>query len=53
MAMTNLCEAWAGFACGRMVAWLGYPTAFAIMAGISLSALPLLARMRRSVPVPA
>jgi MFS family permease len=53
MAMTNLCEAWAGFACGRLVAALGYPTAFAIMAGISLSALPLLARMRRSVPVSA
>lgn len=50
MAMTNGCEAWAGFAGGRMKEPLGYPVAFLVLVGASLLALPLLwllSRFRR------
>jgi len=51
MAMTNACEAWAGFAGGRMTAPLGYPTALFVLVGASaagLGALLWLARLRTS-----
>ena len=47
MGATNGCEAWAGFTAGRLAAASGYPVAFAIMAGLSLLALPLLAAVNR------
>ena len=43
MGGTNLCEAWAGFAGGRLVALAGYPWAFAAMAAATLAATPALA----------
>ncbi len=50
MGATNGCEAWSGFAAGRMAASAGYPTAFLLMAAASLLSLPLLhfAGRRRS-----
>jgi len=50
MAMTNGCEAWAGFAGGRMKEPLGYAGAFLVLVVVSLLSLPLLwmlARLRR------
>ncbi len=49
MAMTNACEAWAGFAGGRMTAPLGYPTALLVLvaaSAVGLGALIWLARLR-------
>lgn len=39
MAMTNACEAWAGFAGGRMTAPLGYPGALLTLVAASLAGL--------------
>ena len=47
MAATNACESWAGFTVGRLIAALGYPPAFLIMAAASLFGLPLLRVLRR------
>jgi len=43
MGATNGCEAWAIFTIGRVAPAAGYPTAFLIMAALSLLALPMLA----------
>jgi hypothetical protein len=42
MGATNLCEAWAALAVGRLVVAWGYPAAFALLGLVSLGALPLL-----------
>ena len=41
MAATNGCEAWATWTGGRLVTASGYGLAFAIMAGVSLLAIPI------------
>jgi PAT family beta-lactamase induction signal transducer AmpG len=46
MGATNGCEAWAGLTVGRLVPALGYPAAFAVLAAVSLAALPLVAVLR-------
>ena len=59
MGATNACEAWAGFAAGRLAAakslpllgispgpWKGYPLAFLALAGVSLIALGVLPWLR-------
>ena len=46
MGATNGCEAWSGFAAGRIAKSAGYPTAFALLAAASLVALPLLRLVR-------
>ena len=59
MGATNACEAWAGFAAGRLAAakslpllgislgpWRGYPPAFLVLAGVSLVALGVLPWLR-------
>ncbi len=48
MAATNGCESWAVWTGGRIAGTAGYPTAFAVMAGASLLALPLLRLLRRA-----
>jgi MFS transporter, PAT family, beta-lactamase induction signal transducer AmpG len=48
MGATNGCEAWAGYAVGRLQPRWGYGPAFAVMALASLLALPLLAAVRRN-----
>jgi MFS family permease len=45
MAMTNGCEAWAGFAGGRLQGEIGYGLTLLLLIGISLVALPLLWRL--------
>ncbi len=45
MAMTNGCEAWAGFAGGRFQGEIGYGLTLLLLVGISLVALPLLWRL--------
>jgi len=45
MGATNGCEAWAIFTIGRIAASAGYPAGFAVMAGLSLLSLPILAAM--------
>ncbi len=45
MAGTNACEAWSGFAIGRLVTPLGYGGAFAVMAVIALVGLAPLRRL--------
>jgi hypothetical protein len=45
MAMTNGCEAWAGFAGGRLQGDIGYGLTLLLLVGISLLALPLLWRL--------
>jgi len=45
MAMTNGCEAWAGFAGGRLQGKIGYGVTLLLLVGISLVALPLLWRL--------
>jgi len=45
MAMTNGCEAWAGFAGGRLQGQIGYGATLLLLVGISLLALPLLWRL--------
>jgi hypothetical protein len=47
MSATNLCESWAAFAVGRFTSAWGYAPAFSIMAALSLTALPILAWLRR------
>ncbi len=47
MGATNGCEAWAGFAVGRIQARAGYGTAFTVLALSSLLALPLLWASRK------
>ncbi len=47
MAGTNACESWSVWAAGRLTAAQGYPAAFVVMSLVSLTALPLLALMRR------
>lgn len=42
MGATNACESWSAVLGGRLIAASGYPAAFAAMALLSLSALPLL-----------
>lgn len=54
MGATNLCEAGATRLVGVLAVGLGYPRAFAIMAGVSLASLPILFALRsrgRSGPV--
>lgn len=46
MAATNLCEAWAGFTVGRLIAAWGYPGAFLLMAGAGSVALLTLVGLR-------
>lgn len=46
MGATNLCEAIAALAVGRLIAGLGYPPAFVIMAAVSLLALSSLKLIR-------
>jgi PAT family beta-lactamase induction signal transducer AmpG len=46
MGATNLCEAWAAFAVGRLAAGYGYGPAFIAVAVASLAALVLLLGMR-------
>lgn len=46
MGATNLCEAWAGFTVGRLIASSGYPTAFLTMSAVSVLALFLLFGLR-------
>jgi len=48
MGAINACEAWAGFSAGQLAGRLDYPVAFVAIAVLSLLALPLLARLRRS-----
>jgi len=43
MALTNACEVWAGYTGGQIAGRGDYGTAFAVMAGLSLLALPALA----------
>ncbi len=43
MGATNGCEAWAIFTIGWIASSSGYPAGFAVMAGLSLLALPILA----------
>lgn len=50
MGATNACEAWAGFAVGRLVVAHGYFPALAVMAGLSLLGWPLLRRLRGPHP---
>lgn len=42
MGATNGCEAWSGFAVGKLIVSVGYGPALSAMAGTSLLALPLL-----------
>jgi hypothetical protein len=42
MGVTNACESWAAFVAGMLIAGASYPLAFAVMAGVSLFALPVL-----------
>ncbi len=52
MGATNLCEAWSAWSVGKLIGGygrmpgLGYTWAFAIMAGMSLLAIPLIAALR-------
>jgi len=46
MGATNACEAWSGFAAGRIAARHDYPAALAALACASLFALPLLRALR-------
>lgn len=45
MGLTNACESGAAFVVGMLIAGEGYPVAFAVMAGVSLLALPVLRLM--------
>lgn len=47
MALTNVCESWSAFAVGRAVPVFGYALALAGMALLSLTMIPVLARLRR------
>jgi predicted MFS family arabinose efflux permease len=47
MSATNLCESWAAYVVGRLIADVGYGPAFTVMALVSLAGLPLLWRLRR------
>lgn len=47
MALTNACEAWAGFAGGRLAERLGYAGGLGVMVLVSLAALALLAPLAR------
>ena len=53
MGATNGCEAWSVAAAGFLSARLGYGAAFALVAGASLLALPILAALRPSTRPPA
>jgi MFS family permease len=48
MGATNACEAWSVRGAGQLAPTHGYPTAFVIMALVSLAALPLVAMLRRA-----
>lgn len=48
MAATNLCESWAGYSAGILVASHGYSTAFGWMALATVAALPLLSATRNA-----
>jgi MFS family permease len=48
MSGTNVCEAWAGFAAGRIQGSLGYAGAFVVMSGVSLVSLLALKRTGRT-----
>ena len=50
MGGVNACEAWSGYTVGRLVTEYGYPTAFTVMAGISIVTLPLLLAIRIQPP---
>lgn len=45
MGATNLCEAWAGFTVGRLIAAFGYPAGFVVMAIVPLLMVPVLRSM--------
>lgn len=47
MAGTNACESWSVWAAGRIASAQGYPAAFLVMSLVSVSALPLLAVLRK------
>jgi PAT family beta-lactamase induction signal transducer AmpG len=47
MSATNLCESWSALVVGRLTSLWGYGAAFSIMAILSLTALPMLAGIRR------
>ncbi|MDH5675116.1 MAG: MFS transporter [Myxococcales bacterium] len=53
MGATNACEAWSGWAGGRLQASFGYGAAFAALAGVSLMALPLLRALASRLQAPA
>lgn len=48
MGATNGCEAWSGYAIGRLIPVYGYSIAFTILALLSLMTLPLLRSLRRT-----
>ncbi len=48
MGVTNACEMWSAFVVGQLVGGFGYAIAFAVMAAVSLAALPVLKRLSRS-----
>lgn len=48
MGAINACEAWAGFSAGQLAGRLDYPVAFLTIGALSLLALPLLTRLRRT-----
>lgn len=48
MGATNLCETWATYAVGKLVVAFAYPGAFAVLAGVSAAAIPLLLLVRKS-----
>jgi len=49
MGVTNLCESWAALLIGRLIASTGYPRAFLVMSLLSLTALPALVKMQRTL----
>jgi MFS family permease len=48
MSATNANESWSAWSGGRLAATFGYPSAFLLMSGVSLAALPILAILRRN-----
>lgn len=50
MGAVNACESWSGFTAGQLAQRFDYPVAFAVVALVSLLALPLLAWIRLAAP---
>ena len=51
MGATNGCEVWSAFAVGKLHTFFGYPSAFFVMAVVSLFSLPILRRISSDTTV--